>query len=94
MLFCAVLCCAVLCRQLVLINVSDHHTRLKANSPEGAPPPLVLGCLLGSQDGRSVELANSFEMKWGQGEAAYEVDAPFLVKKQEQCEWRRQSVID
>ncbi|WIA21756.1 hypothetical protein OEZ85_000918 [Tetradesmus obliquus] len=69
---------------LVLINVSDHHTRLKANSPEGAPPPLVLGCLLGSQDGRSVELANSFEMKWEQGEAGCEVDAPFLVKKQEQ----------
>lgn len=69
---------------LVLINVSDHHTRLKANSPDGAPPPLVMGCLLGSQDGRSVDVANSFEIKFTEGDAGYEVDTPFLLKKQEQ----------
>ncbi|KAF6257728.1 COP9 signalosome subunit 6 [Scenedesmus sp. NREL 46B-D3] len=70
---------------LVLINISDHYTRLKANSPEGAPPPLVLGCLLGSQDGRSVDVANSFEIKFTEAlDGAFEVDTPFLLKKQEQ----------
>eukprot|EP00882_Tetradesmus_deserticola_P007977 GHRQ01008401.1.p1 GENE.GHRQ01008401.1~~GHRQ01008401.1.p1 ORF type:complete len:320 (+),score=177.84 GHRQ01008401.1:360-1319(+) len=70
---------------LVLINVSDHHTRLKANSPDGAPPPLVLGCLLGSQDGRAVDVANSFEIKFTvAADGAFEVDTPFLLKKQEQ----------
>jgi hypothetical protein len=76
------------CLQLVLINISDHHTRLKANSPDGAPPPLVMGCLLGSQDGRAVDVANSFEIKFTEGDAGYEVDTPFLLKKQEQCEWQ------
>lgn len=74
------------CMQLVLINVSDHFTRFKANGPEGAPPPTVMGCLLGVQDGRSVDVVNSFEMRFTQGEAGWEIDQPFLLKKQEQCE--------
>jgi hypothetical protein len=73
----------------VLINISDHHTRLKANSPDGAPPPLVMGCLLGSQDGRAVDVANSFEIIFTEAlDGAFEIDTPFLLKKQEQCEWR------
>lgn len=72
--------------QLVLINISDHFTRFKANGPEGAPPPTVMGCLLGVQDGRSVDVCNSFEMRFTQGEEGWEVDHPFLLKKQEQCE--------
>lgn len=72
--------------QLVLINVSDHFTRFKANDPEGAPLPTVMGCLLGVQDGRSVDVVNSFEMRFTKGEAGWEVDQPFLLKKQEQCE--------
>lgn len=74
--------------QLVLINVSDHFTRFKANGPDGAPPPTVMGCLLGIQDGRSVDVVNSFEMRFNQGENGWEVDHAFLVKKQEQCECR------
>lgn len=69
---------------LVLINVSDHFTRFKANSPDGAPPPTVMGCLLGVQEGRSVDVVNSFEMRFNQGENGWEVDTAFLVKKQEQ----------
>jgi COP9 signalosome complex subunit 6 len=72
--------------QLVLINVSDHFTRFKANGPEGAPPPTVIGCLLGVQDGRSVDVVNSFEMRFTQGEHGWDIDHPFLLKKQEQCE--------
>lgn len=71
---------------LVLINVSDHFTRFKANGPDGAPPPTVMGCLLGIQDGRSVDVVNSFEMRFNpQGEGGgWEVDTAFLLKKQEQ----------
>jgi len=36
---------------LVLINVSDHYTRTKANTG-GSPSTRVLGVLLGSQSGR------------------------------------------
>lgn len=80
--------------QLVLINISDHHTRTLANAgPDAAggagapPPPRVLGCLLGSQAGRTVDITNSFEMRFAEGSAA-EIDQAFLQKKMEQCGWR------
>ncbi|GLC51813.1 hypothetical protein PLESTB_000551200 [Pleodorina starrii] len=69
---------------LVLINISDHHTRTRANTP-GAPIPSVLGCLLGSQSGRTVDIRNSFEVRYSTAaDGSVEVDIPFLVKKQEQ----------
>jgi COP9 signalosome complex subunit 6 len=47
---------------LVLMNVSDHYTRYKAQCAAGEEPPRVLGCLLGMQAGnREVEICNSFE---------------------------------
>lgn len=69
----------------MLINVSDHFTRFKANGQRSAGPPLVMGCLLGSQDGRAVDVANSFEIKYTETEEGWQVDHPFLLKKQEQC---------
>lgn len=47
---------------LVVINVSDHFTRARAQSG-GRPGARVFGALLGEQIGRHVEIANSFEMK-------------------------------
>ena len=47
---------------LVVINVSDHFTRARAQSG-GRPGARVYGALLGEQIGRHVEIANSFEMK-------------------------------
>lgn len=73
--------------QLVLINISDHHTRTRANA--GAAPGAavrVLGCLLGSQAGRTVDIANSFEMRLKAGGNAADIDEAFLQKKMEQCE--------
>jgi hypothetical protein len=76
--------------QLVLINISDHHTRMRANPAAGAAPGapvVVLGCLLGSQTGRTVDVSNSFEIKYAEGAAgAFDVDQAFLLKRQEQCE--------
>lgn len=51
---------------LVLINVSDHHTRFAAQREHGDPTTseqTVLGCLLGFQTGtREVEICISFEV--------------------------------
>jgi hypothetical protein len=71
--------------QLVLINISDHHTRSKANAAPGAPPIRVAGCLLGQQAGRTVDISNSFEVNIVPGEPAL-LDAAFLAKKLDQCE--------
>ena len=71
--------------QLVLINVSDHFTRVKANSADGASP-VVYGCLLGAQSGRTVDVSNSFEIKYTTSpEGHVVIDEPFLAKKTEQC---------
>lgn len=60
--------------------------RLRANAPDGAPAPLALGCLLGSQEGRVVDVANSFEAVAALGQdGTLDLDEAFLLKKQEQC---------
>lgn len=71
--------------QLVMINVSDHHTRVKANSPSGAATP-VMGCLLGSQSGRVVDISNSFEIEYTMHDGKVVINDAFLTRKQEQCE--------
>lgn len=80
----------MLASQLVLINVSDHHTRTRANTPGAAPSSgvKVLGALLGSQSGRTIDISNSFEVKFDVVDGALAIDNPFLVKKQAQCEAR------
>ncbi|CAI7813703.1 unnamed protein product [Closterium sp. NIES-54] len=45
---------------LVIVNMSDHYTRVKAQ--QGGLPSRVVGCLLGMQSGRVVEIFNSFEV--------------------------------
>ncbi len=88
---------AHLCTQLVLLTISDHHTRIKANAPAGqdaassstwpAAPARVLGYLLGQQNGRVVDISNSFELNYTTDAAgALQIDAPLLTTKLEQCE--------
>jgi hypothetical protein len=83
--------------QLVLINLSDHYTRTKANagassngaSTSGASATTkVMGILLGSQVGRTVDISNSFEIKFQPDPTtgAPVIDIPFLTHRQEQCE--------
>lgn len=48
---------------LVVINISDHHTRVTAQRKDASVPLRVFGILLGEQTGRRVEIANSFEIK-------------------------------
>jgi hypothetical protein len=77
--------------QLVLINISDHHTRTKVNAPadQQSTPARVVGCLLGQQSGRSVSIRNSFEVGNSFPEDANQLDFGFLHKKLEQCELER-----
>ncbi|KAK6776979.1 hypothetical protein RDI58_023696 [Solanum bulbocastanum] len=79
---------------LVLLNISDHYTRVKSQatgayagdgSSAGAdsppPPPRVFGCVIGVQRGRTVEIFNSFELLYDP--STHSLDRAFLEKKQE-----------
>jgi COP9 signalosome complex subunit 6 len=62
---------------LVIMNVSEHFTRHRAQSEPGAPNR-VFGCLLGTLSGRNVDIANSFELKVGLVSGTYVIDVDFL----------------
>ncbi|KAJ8542776.1 hypothetical protein K7X08_005299 [Anisodus acutangulus] len=76
---------------LVLLNISDHYTRVKSQSQppyssNGAAdspsvPPRVFGCVIGVQSGRTVEIFNSFELLYDP--VTHSLDRAFLEKKQE-----------
>jgi COP9 signalosome complex subunit 6 len=81
---------------LVIVNVSDHHTRVKAqaacsgdssspssSAPGAGQPPRVFGCVIGVQRGRTVEIFNSFELVLDPVSGT--LDRAFLDKKQELC---------
>ncbi|KAG6382596.1 hypothetical protein SASPL_157732 [Salvia splendens] len=62
---------------LVIVNISDHFTRVKSQSH----PRRVVGCVIGVQCGRTVEIFNSFELLYD--DSAHSLDRAFLEKKQE-----------
>ncbi|KAF9459420.1 maintenance of mitochondrial structure and function-domain-containing protein [Collybia nuda] len=65
---------------LPILNISEHLTRLKLQT--NSPSPFVLGALLGTQNGREVEIVNTFELAIeGTGEL---VDHGFLVSRRDQ----------
>ncbi|MCO5551162.1 hypothetical protein L7F22_004659 [Adiantum nelumboides] len=65
---------------LVIVNVSDHYTRIKAQQ---SSPFRVFGCLLGLQTGRTVEIFTSFETRLSEDSPDC-LDRDFLYQKQEQ----------
>ncbi|CAM6033028.1 unnamed protein product [Sphagnum compactum] len=67
---------------LVIVNLSDHYTRIKAQSGSSSPLPRVYGCVLGVQTGRTVEIFNSFELHYDATQNV--LDRAFLESKQEQ----------
>ncbi|KAF5730415.1 COP9 signalosome complex subunit 6a [Tripterygium wilfordii] len=73
---------------LVIVNISDHYTRVKSQMNHGSdlqqqpqPPPRVYGCVIGVQKGRTVEIFNSFELLYDP--SSHSLDRSFLEKKQE-----------
>lgn len=71
---------------LVLINVSDHYTRSRANGVDHSEDGTfrVLGCLLGVQVGRTVDVSNSFELLYKNIDGRPSFDEAFLVKRLQQ----------
>ncbi|EKX46689.1 hypothetical protein GUITHDRAFT_70458 [Guillardia theta CCMP2712] len=67
---------------LVVINIADHSMRKRAQ--QGNVPQRVLGILLGVQEGRNVELCNSFELDYNTNGEKLQIDMEFLNIKQEQ----------
>eukprot|EP00735_Rhodelphis_limneticus_P014382 TRINITY_DN8401_c0_g1::TRINITY_DN8401_c0_g1_i1::g.29128::m.29128 TRINITY_DN8401_c0_g1::TRINITY_DN8401_c0_g1_i1::g.29128 ORF type:complete len:305 (+),score=37.70,sp/Q54C92/CSN6_DICDI/46.98/6e-84,MitMem_reg/PF13012.1/1.4e-22,JAB/PF01398.16/1.4e-18,DIPSY/PF11763.3/0.024,RepA_C/PF04796.7/0.16 TRINITY_DN8401_c0_g1_i1:55-969(+) len=66
---------------LVLINISEHYTRIKAQ--HGSNPVRVIGILLGVQSGRNVEIFNSFELDYELQMGKLILNRAFLTKRQE-----------
>ncbi|RWR95087.1 JAB/MPN domain-containing protein [Cinnamomum micranthum f. kanehirae] len=77
---------------LVIVNISDHYTRVKSqsnaspaplttNNSGGPPSPRVFGCVIGIQRGRTVEIFNSFELLFDP--ITDSLDRAFLLKKLE-----------
>ncbi|GMH05899.1 hypothetical protein Nepgr_007739 [Nepenthes gracilis] len=79
---------------LVILNISDHYTRVKSQTQHPSQPLIdnggetasfslqrVFGCVIGTQKGRTVEIFNSFELLYDP--STQSLDRPFLEKKQE-----------
>jgi len=65
---------------LPILNISEHLTRVKLQTKTGLP--FILGALLGTQNGREVEIVNTFELVVGEDGAT--VDQAFLLDRKEQ----------
>ncbi|GFQ82454.1 COP9 signalosome complex subunit 6 [Trichonephila clavata] len=66
---------------LVIMNVSEHWTRVK--SQEGTPQQ-VIGALIGKQQGRNIEIMNSFELVFDRIEEDIIIDKDYYTTKEQQ----------
>ncbi|KAF4623464.1 hypothetical protein D9613_001688 [Agrocybe pediades] len=66
---------------LPILNISEHLTRLKLQ--KNRTDPFVLGALLGTQNGREVEIVNTFELATVDDDHE-RVDHDFLVSRRDQ----------
>jgi len=73
---------SVLLHPLVIIHVSDHHTRVRIQQKQ--ENPRVVGALMGVQSGRTVEILNSFELPTKTEEGILVIDTKYLTLKLEQ----------
>lgn len=67
---------------LVLMNISEHWTRFRAQ--EGAAKA-VYGALIGKQDGRKIEVYNSFELRHEVIDGDVVINRDYYNTKEEQC---------
>ena len=63
------------------MNVSEHWTRQRAQ--EGKPMQ-VIGALIGKQKGRSIEIFNTFELKFDIVDNSIVIDKDFYTIREEQ----------
>ncbi|GAB5591265.1 Eukaryotic translation initiation factor 3 subunit F [Umbelopsis nana] len=70
---------------LVLLNISDHYTRIKVQNPGRNAQEAVFGALLATQSGREIDIVNSFELLHSRDESnKVFIDKEYLAMKQEQ----------
>ena len=48
------------------MNISEHYTRVKYRTPNAKQGYRVIGVILGKQDGRVLEIMNTFETSFEQ----------------------------
>ncbi|KAJ3764293.1 maintenance of mitochondrial structure and function-domain-containing protein [Lentinula raphanica] len=65
---------------LPILNISEHFIRMKLQKQTTLP--FTLGALLGTQNGREVEIVNTFELALAGDEEA--IDHDFLVNRRDQ----------
>eukprot|EP00041_Stephanoeca_diplocostata_P024693 m.632127 g.632127 ORF g.632127 m.632127 type:complete len:340 (-) comp22577_c0_seq3:4055-5074(-) len=66
---------------LVIINISDHYTRIRAQHDGKISPTGVIGAILGVQNGRQVEVFNSFELLFTVADGVATIDNEYLDQK-------------
>eukprot|EP00742_Colponemidia_sp_Colp-10_P002584 GILJ01002760.1.p1 GENE.GILJ01002760.1~~GILJ01002760.1.p1 ORF type:complete len:303 (+),score=34.47 GILJ01002760.1:47-955(+) len=71
----------LLLHPLVIMNISDHHTRVRTQTPAGQQVKRIIGALLGVQSGRKVEIFNSFELKYDELEGDVVLEEEFLKSR-------------
>lgn len=72
---------AIALHPLVIMNISEHWTRVRAQ--EGRPVQ-VLGALIGKQTGRNIEVMNSFELLFDIVDGHIVIDMDYYKTKEEQ----------
>lgn len=77
---------AISLHPLVLMNIAEHWTRFRAQ--EGAARA-VYGALIGKQDGRKIEVYNSFELRYEEIDGDVVINRDYYNTKEEQCECKK-----
>lgn len=67
---------------LVIMNISDHWTRIRAQKGFKSQ---VYGALIGKQKGRNIEVMNSFELKFDLVDDEVHILMDYYNTKEEQC---------
>jgi COP9 signalosome complex subunit 6 len=74
---------AVAIHPLVIMNISEHWTRVRAQ--DQVQNPKVLGALIGTQKGRNLEIFNSFELQFDVIDGNIVINRDYYNTKEEQC---------
>ena len=74
----------VLLHTLTVMNVSDHHTRVRISSQK-ENGVRVIGGLIGKQKGREIEIHSSYELVYSEVDGQLIVDTSYLLEKSNQC---------
>jgi COP9 signalosome complex subunit 6 len=76
---------AISLHPLVLMNIAEHWTRIRAQ--EGSAQA-VYGALIGKQDGRKIEVYNSFELRYETIDGDVVINRDYYNTKEEQCKFQ------